>query len=223
MDLIEILGELLGQKKASPPGRPANIPGDSYKTGSGGRTHRRDTGPLTDDEIERQASELEDLLNVAKNRTTAPPSAGVNRPAAGEPRPAAPPRVTPSSPPSFEPAGVPDNDRAEVLIRAMVNAAKSDGQIDQAEQQKILGQLNNPDRSTVDFLRRMFNEPLDVRQFADSVPVGMEKQVYMMSLMALDLDSSSEAKYLMNLGNALRLSQEEREQIHQRMGAPSVY
>ena len=72
-------------------------------------------------------------------------------------------------------------------------------------------------------MREEFSSPLDVRDYARSVPVGMEEQVYTLSLMAIDLDSGSEAKYLMELSECLRLPPETRERIHQRLGAPSMY
>lgn len=223
MDLIEILGDLLGQKPIRP-GRDTEGPSDRDATRGQPRRRTAETGPVSEEQIKREAAELEELLNVAKQRRSAPPSSGQAPSNAGRANPPIPPRTAPRQPPQEqESAGVTDNDRAGVLIRAMVNAAKSDGRIDQAEQQRILGQLTNPTRATMEYLNRLFDEPLDTRRLADSVPVGMEKQVYMISLMALDLDSGSEAKYLVELGNALRISQDEREQIHQRMGAPSVY
>jgi uncharacterized membrane protein YebE (DUF533 family) len=51
----------------------------------------------------------------------------------------------------------------------------------------------------------------------------MEQQVYTMSLIAIDLDTGEEAKYMMELAESLRLPAEVREQIHQRLGAPSIY
>jgi uncharacterized membrane protein YebE (DUF533 family) len=51
----------------------------------------------------------------------------------------------------------------------------------------------------------------------------MEQQVYTMSLIAIDLDTGEEAKYLMELSESLRLPTAVREQIHQRLGAPSIY
>ena len=64
---------------------------------------------------------------------------------------------------------------------------------------------------------------MDLAGFAASVPLGMEQQVYSVSLMTINLDSGEEAKYLLQLSQALRLSPEVREQIHQRYGAPSIY
>ncbi len=105
----------------------------------------------------------------------------------------------------------------------MVNAAKSDGQIDQTEQQSILGRLSDRSPETIRFLREEFARPLDVHEFAESVPLGMEQQVYMLSLITIDLDTSGEAKYLTELADALRISPEVRNQIHTKVGAPSLY
>ncbi len=116
-----------------------------------------------------------------------------------------------------------DDERALIVIRAMVNAAKADGRLDQEEQDKILKQLRNPTNEHIQFLRDEFARPLDVRGFAMSVPVGMEQQVYTASLIAIDLDTGEEAKYLMELAENLRLSPEIRQQIHERLGAPSIY
>ncbi len=115
---------------------------------------------------------------------------------------------------------MPKDERALVLVRAMVNAAKSDGQIDQSEQQSILERLGDTSREAIEFLRQEFAKPLDVREFAWSVPIGMEQQVYTLSLIAIDLDTSREASYLLELAHGLRIPDEVREQIHQRLGAP---
>jgi uncharacterized membrane protein YebE (DUF533 family) len=113
------------------------------------------------------------------------------------------------------------NEQALILVRAMVNAAKADGEISQAEQQSILGRLNNPSPEAIQFLREEFKKPLDVREFAWSVPVGMEQQVYTMSLIAIDLDTSHEQSYLRELAHGLRIPPEVCEQIQERMGAGS--
>jgi len=104
-----------------------------------------------------------------------------------------------------------------ILIRAMVNAAKCDGQISQAEQQAIVSKLENPSQEAIQFLREEFSKPLDVREFAWSVPVGLEQQVYSMSLIAIDVDSEREEKYLRELAHGLRLKPEVCEQIKERL------
>jgi uncharacterized membrane protein YebE (DUF533 family) len=99
----------------------------------------------------------------------------------------------------------------------MVNAAKCDGEISPDEQQSILSRLENPSPAAIQFLREEFAKPLDVREFAWSVPVGMEQQVYSMSLIAIDVDSEREASYLRELAHGLRLAPEICEQIKERL------
>lgn len=126
-----------------------------------------------------------------------------------------------------EPLPEPDNSQealAKVFITAMINAAKADGDIDQAEQQKIVGQLG--DEVTDDereFVLSQMRSPLDVDSFVRSVPAGAEKQVYMMSLMGIELDQPAEAKYLDQLRRAMNVSEQDANAIHSHLGAPVLY
>ncbi len=114
-------------------------------------------------------------------------------------------------------------DQASLMIRAMINAAKSDGSIDQAEQDNIVGKLGDISPEEAAFVKAEFNAPLDVAEFAQSIPDGMQQQVYAVSLMAIDLDTNKEAQYLHQLGEGLGISHEMSNQIHQQLGAPSLY
>jgi uncharacterized membrane protein YebE (DUF533 family) len=111
------------------------------------------------------------------------------------------------------------DDEAIVLIRAMVNAAKADGRVTQAEQQAIIERLAQPTPEALNFLRHEFAQPLDVREFCWSVPLGMEQQVYTLTLATIDLDTNPEADYLRTLAHGLRLAPEFCNQLHQRYGA----
>ena len=115
------------------------------------------------------------------------------------------------------------SDQATVMIRAMVNAAKSDGKVDKEEQQKILGKLGSVTQDEIDFVNNELAQPLDVQGFARDVPRGMENQAYAMSLMAIDLDSNPEAKYLHELAQAMGIDAETSNQIHKQLGAPVLY
>ena len=115
------------------------------------------------------------------------------------------------------------NDQAKLVIRAMVNAAKADGSFDQNEQQKLLaklGELTDEERA---YIESEFNAPLDVQAFANSVPRGMEHQIYALSLSAIDLDQNSEAQYLGELAQALRITPQEANEIHAQLGAPQIF
>ena len=116
------------------------------------------------------------------------------------------------------------NDNAEIMIRAMVNAAKSDGRIDQTEQDNIVSKLGDEvSQDEIAFLKREFAAPLDVAAFARSVPAGLEQQVYFLSLTSIDLDTQNEAQYLGNLAQAMNLSTDVCNQMHDQAGAPRIF
>jgi len=250
MDAIDILGGLLGQKSsgggiggailkeiikgaAGGSGQPKtrslpqqrSAPAPTSRPSAPRGSVPRGTSP---DDLEQQARELEDMLNVASDRNSHRTEAPLAQtpPTRHQPSPA--PKLrnieVDLSGPNFQRQLPQANDlqkqnaQALILVQAMVNAAKSDGQITQAEQQAILGRLNNPSPETIQFLREEFSKPLNAREFAWSVPLGMEQQVYSMSLLAIDLDSQREDDYLRDLAHGLRLPEEQCEQIKERMG-----
>lgn len=113
----------------------------------------------------------------------------------------------------------PPEEQATILIRAMCNAAKADGQIDAAEQQAIVGRLGDEvDQAEADFLRQELAAPLDVNAFAQSVPAEMAVDVYSMSLMAIKVDTPQEADYLKQLAAGIGINDETRAAIHQQLG-----
>ena len=114
-------------------------------------------------------------------------------------------------------------DQATLIIRAMINTAKSDGTIDKAEQEKIIGKLGDVTQAEIEFVRNEFNAPLDVDAFIQSIPRGMEQQIYAVSLMAIDLDNNKEAKYLGQLADGLRIQPKLANQIHEQLGAPTIF
>ncbi len=194
--------------------------------------------------LDDRARELEDLLNVAQGRDARraqPQPAPI-------PAPPAQPRYQPAPPPTrpryqepqpapqsnaFPPTGRPgqhgstdsltQNDEALVLVRAMINAAKADGSISQQEQQAIIERIANPTQETIDFLRQEFSSPVNVRDFAWSVPLGMEQQVYTLSLASIELDTNPEASYLRDLAHGLRLEPEFCNDLHRRYSAPTIF
>jgi hypothetical protein len=219
MDVMDILGELLGHKTEKP-GRGTDVLKDIFGRGS----QRSSTPPSNRPaDIKSPVEELEELLNVANQRSP-------NRRAGADQVSTRHSSSIPQDRSSSSPQGThvgqnqdADNERAVVLIRAMVNAAKADGKLDEAEQKKIFERLGDPSRAELDFLRKEFASKLDIQKFARSVPVGMEQQVYTISLITIDLDEGSEANYLLELSQSLRIPADVREQIHQHIGAPTIY
>lgn len=115
------------------------------------------------------------------------------------------------------------NEEAALLIRAMINAAKADGRVDREETENVLQRLGDITQDEIDFVRQELARPLDVESFVRSVPRGMEQQVYAMSLLAIDLDTNPEAKYLHQLAQGLGMSPQVCNQINQQLGAPLLY
>jgi uncharacterized membrane protein YebE (DUF533 family) len=114
-------------------------------------------------------------------------------------------------------------DQAKLFLRAMINAAKSDGQIDDEEKQKILGELGEVDAEEIAFVQAELAAPLDVDGFVAQVPQGAEQQVYLMSLMGINLDNAAEARYLDALAKGMGISPEVANAIHDKLGAPKLY
>ena len=116
------------------------------------------------------------------------------------------------------------NDQAVLMIRAMVNAAKSDGRIDATEQENIIEKLGQEvSQAEVDFLKQEFAAPLDVAGFARSIPRGLEQQIYAISLTSIDLDTNKEAQYLGQLAQGLNLDPKLCNQIHDQLDAPKIF
>lgn len=113
--------------------------------------------------------------------------------------------------------------QAELLIEAMINAAKADGRVDAEEQQKIVDRLGEVSQDELEFVRRGLAAPLDAQGFIRRVPRGMERDVYAVSLMAIDLDSNPEAQYLHQLAQGVGLSADACNEIHAALGAPKLY
>ncbi len=116
-----------------------------------------------------------------------------------------------------------EQDQAMVLVKAMCNAAKADGQIDQAEVQNIMGRLGDVDQSEAEWLKSELQQPLDIQGFVQSVPRDMAQQAYAFSLMGMKLDTQQEAQYLGAVAQGLGLNPQACNQIHAKLGAPEIF
>ena len=125
-----------------------------------------------------------------------------------------------------EPEATPTRDQedtAALMLRAMIQAAKSDGRIDAEEKKALMANLKDLTHDEMAFVNEELSKPVDVQALARDVPRGLEQQVYMMSLVALDLDSKAEAEYLHALGQALNIQPQMANAIHEKMGEPVLY
>lgn len=122
-----------------------------------------------------------------------------------------------------QPADPTAEQQAEICLRAMLVAARADGEIDAAEQEKITGQIGDISPDEANFIRNEMANPVDFDTFVASIPSGMEQQVYLMSLLAIDLDTQAEAQHLDKLAKSTNIDQATCNAIHQKLGVPQLY
>ncbi len=116
------------------------------------------------------------------------------------------------------------NAMAGLMLRAMIQAAKSDGHVDDTERKRLLGHLGDDlDDDERQFIRDQMAAPVDAAGLARDVPEGMERQVYLMSLLAIDFDSEAEARYLNDLATAMKLDRATVNAVHAEAGVMPLY
>ncbi len=113
-------------------------------------------------------------------------------------------------------------EQAQILLKAMIQAAKSDGKIDEEEKAKIVKHIGDVTQEELAFVKAQLEAPLDLEGVIASAK-GLEPEVYLMSLMAINLDSQEEAHYLDRLAKGLGISQSAVNDFHERVGAPKLY
>ena len=112
--------------------------------------------------------------------------------------------------------------KATLMIRAMIQAAKADGQVDQQETQRILGKLDAHDNEARDFVASEMRRPIDITSLARDVSTPQEaNEVYAASLMAIEVDTQAERDYMADLARALNLPGPVVTQIHSALGLPA--
>lgn len=111
-------------------------------------------------------------------------------------------------------------ENAKLMIRAMIQSAKADGEIDAEERAAILDHLGDASPEEVAFVEAELVAPVDVAGLARDTGAQMRNQVYSAALMAVQVDTEAEQTYLRHLAQALGLSDAERDSLHQAMGRP---
>jgi uncharacterized membrane protein YebE (DUF533 family) len=107
-----------------------------------------------------------------------------------------------------------------LLVRAMISAAKADGQIDAQETQRIFGEMNTQHLSQAEkaFLMEEIGKPIDVDALTREVRTPQDAiQVYAASAMVIDSQTPQEVQYLQTLAQKLRLDGALVSQIHQQL------
>jgi len=133
---------------------------------------------------------------------------------------APPPSNTP-----FMPKGNEADQRARLLVTAMISAAKADGHIDAAEQKRIFDRLDTVslDTESKAYVMDQLRAPLDldgIVKAASSPEVATE--VYAASLLCIDPDHPAEKAYLQMLAARLSLPDELVQEVHKTAEAARV-
>jgi uncharacterized membrane protein YebE (DUF533 family) len=99
--------------------------------------------------------------------------------------------------------------QAELMLKAMINAAKADGQIDQEEIQRILGRLqeSGADQAALDFVMGEMTKPMETETIVAAAQGNPQlgAELYGASLLAIKVDTPAEQAYLQKLSADLGL------------------
>ena len=111
---------------------------------------------------------------------------------------------------------------SEIVLKAMINAAKADGQIDQGEMQRIVGKLQESGmgKEAQQYVLTEMTKPLDTQALlaAAKGQPALAAQIYAASLLAIEVDTPAEKKYLDQLAAGLGLKPEVAQRIHDMVG-----
>lgn len=122
---------------------------------------------------------------------------------------------------AFHPDGAEADDRALLILSAMIAAAKADGTIDQAEQEAIFGRVDtlDLDNEAKGMLMDEMRKPLSIDEIAARVKnPETAVEVYMASVLAIDPDQPEEKAYLERLASRLNLPAELTSEVHRTAG-----
>ena len=114
---------------------------------------------------------------------------------------------------------------AQLVLRAMINAAKADGQIDQGEMQRIVGRLEEAgaDDEARAFVLDEMRKPEDLDGLLRDVrSPEVAVEVYAASLLAIEVDTPAERDYLRRLAERSNLVPGTVQRVHEALGVPAA-
>lgn len=120
------------------------------------------------------------------------------------------------------PLGAVAEENAKLMIRAMIQAAKADGEIDAAERETILSHLKDASEDEIAYVKAELDAPVDIAGLAAAVGETAKAQVYSAALMAITVDTEAEKAYLQGLATALGLDAATVATIHAGAGKPAL-
>ena len=115
---------------------------------------------------------------------------------------------------------------AELIVKAMINAAKADGKIDPGEVKRIVGKLQEDGIQEGDqqYLIAEMQKPMETEQLIAAAQGRQDvaAQIYAASLLAIEVDTPAEKAYLEQLATGLGLAPEVTQQIRGYAGVPTT-
>ncbi|PRY22148.1 uncharacterized membrane protein YebE (DUF533 family) [Aliiruegeria haliotis] len=111
-----------------------------------------------------------------------------------------------------------DTSTAGPMIRAMVQMARADGKIDEAEQSALMSFFDDATQEERRLLQDALTEPVDAGAIAADTPSDARKEVYAAALLVGDPENGHERTFLQNLAEALELETAQTGVLHQAMG-----
>ena len=101
---------------------------------------------------------------------------------------------------------------AQIIVDAMINATKADGQVSADEVQRIAGHLqqSGADEEALSYMQAAMQQPMQTEALVAAVGGRQElaAEVYAASLLAIEVDTQEERQYLNDLAAALNLAPE---------------
>ena len=110
-----------------------------------------------------------------------------------------------------------DTKTAQAIIRAMVQTARADGQIDDDEREALLQLQDDADEAEREILRDALSEPVDAQSVADDAPEHAVMDIYAAALLVATPINAEERAYLNRLADALGLAPKARQRIENTM------
>jgi len=112
--------------------------------------------------------------------------------------------------------------KSEIILKAMINAAKADGQIDQNEMNRITGKLNEAgiDEEGQRYVMNEMQQPMITDQLiaATQGQPELAAQIYAASLLAIEVDTQAERDYFNQLADGLGLASQVTSRIEEMAG-----
>jgi uncharacterized membrane protein YebE (DUF533 family) len=122
------------------------------------------------------------------------------------------------------PADTPEEEQVSgLMIRAMIQAARADGEIDAAEREVLMEAIGEADPQETAFIEAQMAAPVDPEALARDVPEGHELEIYTASVIAIEPDNRAEARHLDALASALKIDRKTVNAIHDAQGKPPLY